>query len=734
MRNLAGFSFKWMAKVAKYICPNAWWTIPFSVLVVGLTSRVVASRVDMLGGDNYWLMQGVEKPLPEYIKTVGFGVPLHVHYWVSYRVFGGSLTGYLVLPLISSLATLLVIYFGIRRQWGQAAWGVCFLTLAFMVSNYYSLWLAGYAMFAYGNELLVSCILLFLFVHLSSGTLTKRQWTWVALISIPAAFFSAFYILVLVFVGAVSVIAVRYWHSHGGYRLNDLRHHVMEMWPLAVFPVVQVSALLFHPLGAFKPIRLTRLYFRDTDAYFFRSSNYRETFWGAAQFVSSNTVALFKGLLQTASYKGSYSLTPSIFIVVAMLILILVLSIRMFQRRLRPDMSFVVTFTILAFSAMAVGGLLGIYPYGQVRYSVCLLLPMGLIMAYAAYSVISRFIGRFSAVLRLKAIPFVLALIIIVAGTVCNVKQLHYNTGITVTNWAALHQIGEAKADLVLIGGNAIPAVEPVYPDLFASAHIMGWVGGGSLPVPPDIVDIIEGLQSDFVAASAPRLVIDYVAADPTPTPTLTLYSVADTTVAAQDPTGNCGTQAQVVIQAYTSSDRGRGLFQFDLSSIPAGSTINSATFSTYYYSYYIAVAPAGRTYCLYRNISPWTETEVNWNSQPSFAAAEGTSTVMPESFGWVNWNVRDIVQTWVDGATNYGFVMMDSNESEGVNSLALFHSNVNADTILVVDVSKYVFNILSPQWSALLATYFDCTSEIQGPSIWGGYYTRRQAYHTAKR
>ena len=99
----------------------------------------------------------------------------------------------------------------------------------------------------------------------------------------------------------------------------------------------------------------------------------------------------------------------------------------------------------------------------------------------------------------------------------------------------------------------------------------------------------------------------------------------------------------------------------------------------------------------------------------------------MPESFGWVNWNVKDIVQTWVDGATNYGLVMMDSNETEGVNSLALFYSNVNADTILVIDVSKGAFNAWYPHWSALLDTYFDLTSEIQGPCIWGGYYTRKE-------
>jgi hypothetical protein len=55
----------------------------------------------------------------------------------------------------------------------------------------------------------------------------------------------------------------------------------------------------------------------------------------------------------------------------------------------------------------------------------------------------------------------------------------------------------------------------------------------------------------------------------------LTLYSAADTTVAAQDPNGNYGTGTSITIQAFNRGDIQRGLFQFDISSIPAGSTIN---------------------------------------------------------------------------------------------------------------------------------------------------------------
>jgi len=134
MRNRASSAFKRTAAIARYICPNAWWAIPFSVLVVGLVARVVSSTLDTFNWDNYWLMVGVEKPFFEYVTTFGWGYAFIVHYWVSYRVFGDSLSGYLVLPLLSSLAALLVAYWGLRHYW-RANLAICIVTMAILAFN-----------------------------------------------------------------------------------------------------------------------------------------------------------------------------------------------------------------------------------------------------------------------------------------------------------------------------------------------------------------------------------------------------------------------------------------------------------------------------------------------------------------------------------------------------------------------------------------------------------------------
>lgn len=192
---------------------------------------------------------------------------------------------------------------------------------------------------------------------------------------------------------------------------------------------------------------------------------------------------------------------------------------------------------------------------------------------------------------------------------------------------------------------------------------------------------IKDKIQDDYYFDETVGLLDRYV---PRTTPHLTLYSIGDTTIVAQDPNRNYGTGTAVIIQSSVSSgtqSAQRGLFQFDLSSIPAGSTITSATFSAYYYYYYAAgLDPTGRTYYLYRNTGNWTETGVTWNTQPGYTTSQGASATMPGSFGWVSWNVKDIVQSWVNGAPNYGLVMMDGNETQGVIKLAEFLSREYAN------------------------------------------------------
>jgi uncharacterized repeat protein (TIGR02543 family) len=201
----------------------------------------------------------------------------------------------------------------------------------------------------------------------------------------------------------------------------------------------------------------------------------------------------------------------------------------------------------------------------------------------------------------------------------------------------------------------------------------------------PDLGCAFSGWSGNLTGSTNPNTIImdgDKTVTATFTTPDLVLPPVADSKVAAQSPKNNYGSSTSVDVQAYNAGNRQRGLFQFDLSGIPVGSTIESATFAAYYYSSYLAsLNPAGRTYNLYPNTNPWTENAVTWNTRPGYDTSQVASAIMPDSFGWVTWDVTTMVQGWVDGTPNYGFVMMDSNETGGVNRLGMFHSREYADS-----------------------------------------------------
>jgi len=123
------------------------------------------------------------------------------------------------------------------------------------------------------------------------------------------------------------------------------------------------------------------------------------------------------------------------------------------------------------------------------------------------------------------------------------------------------------------------------------------------------------------------------------------------------------------------------GLVRFDLSSIPAGSTINSAFLNLFGIGF-IGVAQTGRPYNVLRVTESWVEGTANgapetgscdWFDREhgtlSWTNAGGTSSsehfafapVPPVLPGLMTWTVTDIVKDWIEGGkANYGFLITD--------------------------------------------------------------------------
>src|SRR5437773_2509132 len=151
---------------------------------------------------------------------------------------------------------------------------------------------------------------------------------------------------------------------------------------------------------------------------------------------------------------------------------------------------------------------------------------------------------------------------------------------------------------------------------------------------------------------------------------TVTLPSAQDSWLGQDGPNTNHGADAHMHVRSEVGKVH-RGIIQFNLSSIPACASIDSATLK-------ISIENAGnssRIYEVHRVAASWTESGVTWNRRNSttfWTSAGGDFVAAPTDSvptGTVNnvllqWNVTPDVAAFVSGAaTNAGWLVKVSVE-----------------------------------------------------------------------
>ncbi len=143
--------------------------------------------------------------------------------------------------------------------------------------------------------------------------------------------------------------------------------------------------------------------------------------------------------------------------------------------------------------------------------------------------------------------------------------------------------------------------------------------------------------------------------------------SSEDSYVRENAPTQNNGLSPLMSVNG-NADNIDRLLVKFDVSSIPSGATVTQATL-TLCAPTNPPVNSQGRTHELRLATSSWTETGVTWNSQPAVSAVSGTLTV-PTTASCLTVDVAADVQSWVDGAANYGWRLSDQDEASPTGTL----------------------------------------------------------------
>jgi N-acetylneuraminic acid mutarotase len=152
----------------------------------------------------------------------------------------------------------------------------------------------------------------------------------------------------------------------------------------------------------------------------------------------------------------------------------------------------------------------------------------------------------------------------------------------------------------------------------------------------------------------------------------ITLDSTADACILEGYPTANLGSATDMWAGYDDSLDPAgevvRSLVKFDLSTIPSGSKINSATFKAYLVSSY-DYPDLYRDITAYRATGSWSEDSVTWNNSPGYGESYGSEAIKHAEWDWYSWNVKSLVQKWVDGTHGNHGLMLRGPEQSGTDS-----------------------------------------------------------------
>jgi len=127
-------------------------------------------------------------------------------------------------------------------------------------------------------------------------------------------------------------------------------------------------------------------------------------------------------------------------------------------------------------------------------------------------------------------------------------------------------------------------------------------------------------------------------------------------------PSSNFGNDPQLFVVDYSSPSTARTYIEFDLSTIPSNAVIVDANLELFYYVFDHSNQPEVG---VYQVAYSWNEMTINWSNQPAFStASEDVRPLGPATNEFVNWNIKNLVQRWVNStAVNHGVVLKATSE-----------------------------------------------------------------------
>ena len=172
----------------------------------------------------------------------------------------------------------------------------------------------------------------------------------------------------------------------------------------------------------------------------------------------------------------------------------------------------------------------------------------------------------------------------------------------------------------------------------------------------------------------------------------ITLIPIKDGSLMGHDPNNNYGDGINTPIWHW-SGGHARPIFAFNINQIPRGATIISATFSVYYYLKQSQDPSWQKVWAYKITRNDWEELQATWNifkTSNSWTSAGGdfvTSNpvggdqVFPASYGWLNFNVKAIVEDALANRINVNIITKFESEISTDSSNYFYSKEYETDT-----------------------------------------------------
>ena len=469
--------------------------ILLSLLVSGFAIRLVEITGDSFDFDEYACMLNIDQSFSTYVKGYSGSVnfPELVHYWLSYRVLGESLIAYRTMSLFASLTLLILTTLCLRRLWPSKK-GICLIVLSVLIINHNALYLTRYSYFQYGNDLLVSAGLFFLFMRLAEGPIGKKEWLLIGAAVLPAAFFSRITTMVPLATGTLLIIVFRWLRFTELRNLTSLWRWLWELKLLLVFPL---TYLIIHILVPFTNLGIDKR--PDMAPLFFPTSEYSHDYYGVAKFILSRTYSLGMSMIVPVFNDGFIRKAA----MASWGFLAALTVVQVARRRADQRTVFSLFFLLITLVSILGASLLGLYPYGKVRYAPYLLIPATILIGFGGVSLLRWVAHRLALARTLKALLAFTAVIILVVGGYISIERYNNLTFIKESNYQTINWLKTQKPDLILSDSYIMPALSARAPKVYERSHSMGWrTFWGENILPSELVDVIRGARQSKPAAS----------------------------------------------------------------------------------------------------------------------------------------------------------------------------------------------------------------------------------------